>query len=74
MKPEEFREELIQRIKDIGQEIIDRADDIAGTSEFRHDLSIHSYLSMCGEKIDTIEWHTEVAVKGHIDRLMRKIY
>lgn len=72
MKPEEFREELVQRIKDIGQEIIDRAEEIAGTANLRTDLSIHSYLSMGCEKIDTIQWDTEVVVKRQYDRLMKK--
>lgn len=39
-KPETFHEKLVQTIKDVGQEIIDNAEDYAGTTPLLRDLTI----------------------------------
>lgn len=39
-KPETFHDKLIQTIKDVGQEIIDNAEDYAGTTPLLRDLTI----------------------------------
>ena len=39
-KPETFHDKLVQTIKDIGQEIIDNAEDYAGTTPLLRDLTI----------------------------------
>lgn len=62
-----FRESLVQRIKNAGQEIIDRADEIAGVDEaLITNLSIHVHLSIPETGIDTVSWTTEVLNRNHI--------
>lgn len=39
-KPETFYDKLVQTIKDVGQEIIDNAEDYAGTTPLLRDLTI----------------------------------
>lgn len=39
-KPETFHDKLVQTIKDVGQEIIDNAEDYAGTTPLLRDLTI----------------------------------
>lgn len=60
-----LKEKRIARIKAVGQEIIDRADEIATGSLMTGMLSISAYLSMeGGAAVDTIEWSTEVVNKN----------
>lgn len=66
---EKYRQELIRRIKDIGQEIIDRAEEIA-TGDMMTDLRIYINLDMTTAKIDTLEWSTEVVIKNQYERLI----
>lgn len=62
-----FREALIQRIKNAGQEIIDRADEIAGADNaLITDLSINVHISIPEAGIDTVSWTTEVLNRNHI--------
>ena len=56
-----FRESLVQRIKNAGQEIIDRADEIAGVDE-----ALITNLSIPETDIDTVSWTTEVLNRNHI--------
>lgn len=36
----DFREKLVQAVKDAGQDLIDRAEDLAGTSDMLYSMSI----------------------------------
>lgn len=67
----DYKERLVQRIKNIGQEIIDRAEEIADP-EFMTDLSIHAYIGMGPDEFDTLEWNTEAVVTNTYKHLMKK--
>lgn len=59
------KQKLVQRITNIGQEIIDRAEEIA-TGDLISNLDIHAYLDMGETQVDTISWSTEVISKNSI--------
>lgn len=70
-KHTDFREDLIQTVKDVGQEIIDRAEDIVGEGDRLCALDIRvSMDSVDGMYCPTICVDREYAVRRIIDRLM----
>ena len=69
-KPGNFLGELSEQIKDMGNELINRADDIAASSKnFCTNISIHIYFPQDGKTIPTIEWTTECVSKNMLDRI-----
>lgn len=65
-----FREDLIQAVKDVGQDIIDRSEDIVGTGELLSSLTIHAYFdSNFGMLHPTIEISREYIAKTARDRM-----
>ena len=68
-----YREELIQRIKDIEQELIDRADEmISENTELIANfyININNLDKMSG--FPTIDWTTEVVNRNTSDRLKKE--
>lgn len=65
----DHKEKLIQRIKDVGQEIIDRAEEIA-TGDLKTELSIYVKFPMDETSMDYIYWTTEVVNKNQYNRIM----
>lgn len=64
------KEEIIQRIKDCGQELINHAEDIANNYEYPTDLTINCYINWCDD-IETprINIETELIPERFIKRL-----
>lgn len=63
----ETKKDLIERIKLVGQEIIDRAEEIAA-GELMTDLDIHVSMGVAEDRIDYIEWTTSVVNKNSFKR------
>lgn len=69
-----YRDDLVQQIKDAGQELIDRAEDmVSKNTEFISDFSINIYFPQ-GDYVPVpeITWTTEVVTKNTVDRLRSK--
>lgn len=69
--PSDFRSDLIQAIKDVGQEIIDRAEDIAGDCDLICSLDIRARFDhdTCGNMlVPYLETSKEYAVRNVIKR------
>lgn len=67
-----YRDELVARIKDAGQELIDRAEQMISENT---DLitGFYIYLRLGTEdRIPSIEWSTEVINKNSYNRLFMK--
>lgn len=67
-----YRDELVARIKDAGQELIDRAEQmVSENTDLISSFSI--YLRLDTENcIPSIEWSTEVINKNSYNRLFMK--
>lgn len=67
-----YRDELVARIKDTGQELIDRAEQmVSENTDLISSFSI--YLRLDTENgIPSIEWSTEVINKNSYNRLLMK--
>lgn len=69
-----YREELIQRIKDVGQELIDRADTMISEDT---ELITNFYISINNldetKELPAIEWTTEVVNRNTMNRLKRRM-
>ena len=69
-----YREELIQRIKDVGQELIDRADTMISEDT---ELITNFYISINNldetKELPAIEWTTEVVNRNTMDRLKKRM-
>ena len=67
-----YREELVQRIKDVGQELIDRADTMISEDT---ELITNFYINISNidetRELSTIEWTTEVVNRNTRDRLKK---
>ena len=69
---ENYRDELVARIKEIGQELIDRADSmIAEDVDMIGDFTIYIDVSVV-DALPTIEYTTTVASKNTLKRLIEK--
>ena len=68
-----YREELVQRIKDVGQELIDRADEMISEDT---ELITSFYININNidkpSELPTIDWTTEVVNRNISDRLKKK--
>lgn len=72
MKKEDFREALTNYIKDAGQEIIDRAEEIAD-SDLISDLHIDiDFNQETNASVPVISWRTEVICRTAYERLKKK--
>lgn len=75
-EPNNYRNELVQQIKDAGQELIDRAEDmVSENTDMITDFNIH--ISFAQENYPLITFETEVFPKNHnkeISILIRKFY
>ena len=65
------KESLIERIKNAGQEVIDRAEEL-GSIDMITDLDIHLHFDMSFERNDTIEWSAEVLNKTSYKKRIEK--
>ena len=65
------KEKIIERIKDAGQELIDRAEEIA-SGEYMTNLDIHIYLDANEEYADEISWTTTVVNMNRCKRYFKK--
>lgn len=66
------RDELVQRIKETGQELIDRAESMVGKEcDFITDFDIYINLSPSRERIElpAIQWTTTIAIKNTLKRM-----
>ncbi len=70
MKSKNFKEELVQRIKEAGQDLIDRADQMVGDNDLITDFSIRVHCQPF-DVCPTIEWTTEVFTKSTCERLKK---
>lgn len=67
-----YRDELVARIKDAGQELIDRAEQmVSENTDLISSFSIHLRLDT-EDHIPSIEWSTEVINKNSYNRLFMK--
>ena len=67
-----YRDELVARIKDAGQELIDRAEQIVSeNTDLISGFSIYLRLDT-EDRIPSIEWSTEVINKNSYNRLFMK--
>ena len=57
------KRDLVERIKAVGQEIIDRAEEMA-SGELMTNLDIHASMGVAEDRIDYIEWTTSVVNKN----------
>lgn len=67
-----YRDKLVQQIKEAGQELIDRAEDMVSEgTELITDFSININIPQGKEymPIPEISWTTEVVSKNTLDRL-----
>lgn len=66
-----YRDELVKRIKEAGQELIDRAESmISSDVDLITDFDIYIDLSRCDE-VPTIQYNTTVGNKRSIKRLSK---
>jgi|GEM_PF-1302727 len=66
------RDELVARIKDAGQELIDRAEQmVSENTDLISGFSIYLRLDT-EDRIPSIEWSTEVINKNSYNRLVMK--
>ncbi len=64
------REELVLRIKEAGQELIDRAEQmISKDTDAISDFSLYVNLNQVDLLVPTIEWSTSVISKNTLDRM-----
>lgn len=65
-----YRDELVQQIKDVGQELIDRAESmVSKDTELISDFSINIYFPQGDAgSVPTINYTTEVVTKSTLDR------
>lgn len=70
MPENKFKNEMVQRIKEAGQEIIDRAEQMVGDNDLITNVSIHVYFNQPLDTCPTIEWTTEVINKNSSKRLL----
>jgi hypothetical protein len=67
-----YRDELVARIKDAGQELIDRAEQmVSENTDLISSFSIYLRLDT-EDRIPSIEWSTEVINKNSYNRLFMK--
>ena len=67
-----YRDELVARIKDAGQELIDRAEQmVSENTDLISGFSIYLRLDT-EDRIPSIEWSTEVINKNSYNRLFMK--
>lgn len=67
-----YRDELVARIKDAGQELIDRAEQmVSENTDLISSFSIYLRLD-AEDHIPSIEWSTEVINKNSYNRLFMK--
>jgi hypothetical protein len=65
-----YREELVLRIKEAGQELIDRAEQmISKDTDAISDFSLYINLNQVDLLVPTIEWSTSVISKNTLDRM-----
>lgn len=65
-----FRDDLVQAVKDVGQEIIDRSEDIVGTGDLLSNLTIRVYFDPNFDmRCPTIEVSKEYIAKTACDRM-----
>ena len=70
---EKYRDILVKQIKDVGQELIERADEMVAVDlDAITDFNIHINLPPIMDEIPTIEWTTSTLSKKIIDRLCNK--
>lgn len=70
-----YRDELVQRIKEAGQELIDRAESMVDKeTDYITDFDIYINLPPNGEHVDfpTIQWNTTVANRNTLKRMWRE--
>jgi hypothetical protein len=67
-----YRDELVARIKDAGQELIDRAEQmVSENTDLISSFSIYLKIDI-ENSIPSIEWSTEVINKNSYNRLFMK--
>lgn len=67
-----YSDELVARIKDAGQELIDRAEQmVSENTDLISSFSIYLRLDI-EDRIPSIEWSTEVINKNSYNRLFMK--
>ena len=67
-----YRDELVQRIKEAGQELIDRAESMVDKeTNYITDFDIYINLPPNGDHVDfpTIKWNTTVANRNTLKRM-----
>lgn len=66
-----YRDEMVQRIKEAGQELIDRAESmISSETDLITDFDIYINLSRCDE-VPSIQYNTTVGNKRSIKRMSK---
>lgn len=66
-----YRDQLVQYIKDAGQELIDRAEDmVSDNTDLISNFSINIDFDQAFNSLPTISWRTEVVCKNTADRIM----
>ena len=71
VEKKKYRDELVQLIKDVGQELIDRAEDMVGeNTDAITDFSIDIYFPQGVDliRVPEIHWTTEVISKNVLKR------
>ena len=64
-----YRDDLVQTIKDIGQEIIDRAESMVDSGvDMITEFSIWADIPQPMDGLPTLGWSTKVVVKNFYDR------
>lgn len=67
---DKYRDDLVQVIKDIGQEIIDRAESMVGPDvDMITEFSVYADIPQPMDGPPTLGWSTKVLVKNFYDRL-----
>lgn len=70
MNNKNYRDQLVDYIKDAGQELIDRAEQMVDeNTDCISDFSIH--IKFNRDYIPVIEWVTEVLTKNTIERMKK---
>lgn len=71
-----YRNKLVQKIKDVGQELIDRAEDMVG-NDLNGVCDFDIFINLCQEsdynELPTFEWTTRVVNKNAVNRI-KKVY
>lgn len=71
-REEPFRENLINQVKDLGQDLIDRAEELVGDGELLSEFDIWLSFAMNGERVPAIRVTKEYLSKNNVKNLRRK--